>query len=245
MHVPIDHRYSNFKNKNLFWVDTDSEESFNHHMSDPERRAQLIKYGWDNPTAITYQFNSHGFRSKEFDDSPGIIALGCSFTAGIGLPQNSIWPELVGQQLGLSVWNLGIGGASMDTCFRNLYHYVDKLNAEYVLLLAPPEQRFELHTDEKILCFRPQHVYHPIQQWWYQCEINGQLNFYKNLLAIQQLCSNHNKKLIVKNIETDLFGLPHTDKWPTSRDMLHVGAQEQKKCANQFIDSIKTDLANL
>lgn len=239
------HFYSNNKNKTLLWVDSDSEEVFNKHMQDPARRKQLEKYGWDRPEVITYRFNSHGFRCNEFDDSKGIITIGCSFTAGVGLPLESIWPTIVGQQLGVSVWNLSIGGGSMDTCFRLLHHYIDKLRAEYVLLLAPPLQRFELHTEEKVLCFHPGTATHPVQKWWYACESNSELNFLKNMLALEQLCFQHKKRLIVKRIETDLFGIDTGDKWPPARDMLHVGEIAQAYCATKFLETIKTDQANL
>lgn len=227
------------------WVDSDSNQSFLEHMKDPERCAQLKKYGWDKPGVITYQFNSHGFRCNEFDDSTGIIAIGCSFTAGVGLPLESTWPSIVGKELGVSVWNLGVGGGSMDTCFRLLHHYIGMLRAKYVLLLAPSVQRFEIHTQEEVLCFHPNAIIHPMQKWWYACESNGELNFIKNILALEQLCSQHNKQLIVKRLETDLFGLDTGDKWPPARDMLHVGEVAQAHCAKKFLETIKTDQANL
>jgi len=245
MQIPLTHYYTKHKNKTLSWVDSDSEEAFLENIKDPERLAQLKKYGWNQPGAITYQFNSQGFRCNEFDHSLGIITIGCSFTAGVGLPLTDIWPTIVGNKLGLSVWNLGIGGASMDTCFRLLYHYIDRLNAQYVLLLTPPPQRFELHTQDTVLFFHPQSITHPIQRWWYECESNGQLNWYKNTLALQQLCQQHKKRLIIQTPENSLFVLPHRDKWPPARDMLHVGTEAQAKCADIFLDAIKTDQANL
>jgi len=245
MNIPNDHFYSHRKNQTSTWLDSDSADVFSRNMSDPARRQQLEKYGWDKPGIITYKFNSHGFRCDEFNESLGIITIGCSFTAGVGLPVESIWPNLIGSDLGLSVWNLGIGGASMDTCFRLLSLYIHRLNAEYVLLLTPPEQRFELHTTEKVQCFHPQTIIHPIQNFWYQCETNGQLNFIKNVLAIQQLCNQHNKKLIVKRSDRDLCGtLEPRDQWPPARDLLHVGADEHKECAQRFLLEIKSDLAN-
>jgi hypothetical protein len=245
MQFPVVHYYSQHKNKTLSWIDSDSEEVFLKNIQDPERLSQLKKYGWDQPDAITYKFNSEGFRCNEFDQSLGIITIGCSFTAGVGLPLDSIWPTMVGNELGLSVWNLGIGGASMDTCFRLLCNYIDRLNSQYVLLLTPPEQRFELHTPNTVHCFHPQQIIHPIQRWWYECNSNGQLNFFKNTLALQQLCQQHGKRLIIKNHGTALFGIPPRDKWPPARDMLHVGVEEHVRCAEIFLNAVKTDLANL
>lgn len=245
MQFPLNHYYSQHKNKILRWIDSDSEEVYLNNIKDPERLAQLKKYGWDQPDAITYQFNRDGFRCNEFDNSPGIITIGCSFTAGVGLPLDTTWPTIVGNTLGLSVWNLGIGGASMDTCFRLLNHYIDKLNSQYVLLLTPPVQRFELHDTDTVHCFHPQQIIHPIQRWWYNCDSNGQLNFYKNTLALEQLCQQHGKRLIIKDHETALFGIPPRDKWPPARDMLHVGTLEQSRCAAIFLEAITADQASL
>jgi hypothetical protein len=245
MQIPNFHHYQQYKNKTLLWLETDSEESFNVHMKNSERRDQLKKYGWDRTGCITYSFNSHGYRCEEFDNSPGFIALGCSFTVGIGLPVDHTWPSIVGKELGLAAWNLGIGNGSMDTCFRFLYHYIEKLNVNYVLLLTPPVQRFELHTVDTLHCFNPQNIIHPMQRWWYECTSNGELNFYKNILSISQLCQQYNKKLIIKNYETDLFGLPARDRWPPARDMMHVGSAEHAVCAERFLTEIRIDQANL
>lgn len=236
--IPKDHYYTPHANKTLYWVDSDSESAFQKNMLDSARRTQLEKYGWHRPGVITYKFNSHGFRCNEFDDSPGIIAIGCSFTAGVGLPAETTWPSLVAIELNLSLWNLGIGGASMDTCFRLLYHWIDQLSAKYVLLLTPPDQRFELHTPEKTQCFHPQTIIHPIQRWWYIMPSNGKLNYQKNLLAIQQLCERHHKQLIVKTAEKDLCCLEPRDRWPPARDLLHVGTDEHQSLAEKFLTDL-------
>lgn len=238
MSIPTTHYYSHHANKTLLWIDSDQEESWLANMSDPQRRAQLVKYGWDIPNAITYKFNSDGFRCNEFTDDQGVIALGCSFTAGVGLPVDHIWASLVAKRMGLRLWNLGIGGASMDTCYRLLYLWIERLQAQYVLLLTPPIQRFELHTSTTVHCFHPQTIIHDIQKYWYAMPSNGLLNFDKNLMAIQHLCHRHGKTLIVKSHEKDLFGLQPRDHWPPARDMLHVGTLEHQHLAEKFLKEI-------
>jgi hypothetical protein len=214
------------------------------NIKDHQRKQQLEKYGFlDDNHVVSYQFNQDGFRCKNFDDSDSIIALGCSFTMGVGLHAENTWPSVIEQQLKLTVWNLGISGASMDTCFRMLNYYISKLNAKCVLVLGPPNQRFELHTDSGVECFMPSQIMpsenaHPVEQYWYQNEINGELNYYKNCLAIQQLCQQHGKKCVIGYSLELLAKKDPSDQWPGARDMMHAGAREQQSCAGYFLKAI-------
>ena len=110
MHIELTskHIYQMYANQTLHWLGTDSLELWQKNMQDSERRAHLTKYGFDNPRAIVYQMNSRGFRCKEFDHTDGFIALGCSHTCGIGLPENQAWPSIVSQATGLTAWIVGL-----------------------------------------------------------------------------------------------------------------------------------------
>jgi hypothetical protein len=233
------HLQSHAKNTICYWHSTDSYQQFIENNKDPEKHQHLKKYGFhDDNHVVRYQFNQDGFRCKNFDDSDSIIALGCSFTMGVGLHEENVWPSIVAQQLKLTVWNLGIGGASMDTCFRMLNHYITKLNAKCVLVLGPPRQRFELHVEGGIKCLMPVNIQHPMQEHWYRNEINGDLNYYKNCLAIQQLCQQHGKKCVIGYSSDLLVKKDPSDLWPGARDLLHAGASEQRSCAGYFLKSI-------
>lgn len=228
----------------LYWLDLDSEELWKTNMQDPERRAQLEKYGFDRPDAITYDMNSKGFRSEEFDDRPGFIALGCSFTCGIGLPVDQVWPSIVSQATGLVPWNLGIGASGLDTCFRMLYNYIDRLDTKFVMLLTPDRDRFEIHK-LGTPCMVMHNKTHPdsaideIKKFWFSDDQNTATNYNKNLLAIQQLCQSRKIKLIIKHQVPDLLGQKISqDQWPTGRDLKHVGYLEQKRCAEIFLNEL-------
>ena len=60
------------------------------YLIGPFYREYFRERGWDRPEAITYKFNSEGFRCEEFDDSPCLVALGCSFTFGNALPVDAV-----------------------------------------------------------------------------------------------------------------------------------------------------------
>lgn len=229
---PCDHHAG----KTLFWLSSDSESLWNQNMADPRRAIWLKELGFDTPDCITYQMNRHGFRTGEFDDQACFVALGCSFTAGIGLPEPYIWPSWVQQSTGLVGRNLGIAGSGLDTAFRLLLFYIDQLNVKAVLLLKPSVDRFEFHIND-----RP-HLFHPhyqgtetIHKYWYADRQNSRINYHKNIAAIQGLCAQRNIKLIIKDVDQDLLIHRKPGPYPGARDLVHVGQHEQNMLAQEFV----------
>ena len=91
------------------FLPTDTKEHFEKLCETEEYREYFKAQGWLEPGAITYKINSHGFRCDELTaNTDCIVALGCSFTLGIGLPIEATWPALVSKELGIKVYNLGI-----------------------------------------------------------------------------------------------------------------------------------------
>jgi hypothetical protein len=247
MQITKHHRYEQFANQTLKWFDTDKHEFWLENMQNPEKRKQLEQLGFGHPDAIDYKINAHGFRSVEFDHTPGFIALGCSFTCGIGLPLQQTWPDMIARATGLNAWNLGIGGCGLDTCFRLLYNYIDVLNPKFVMLLTPESTRFELHCKDtpigimhgfkaKAEMIAPA-LLEQIKQIWYTDDQNSTVNYLKNLLAITQLCSDRQIPLITQKVKT-LYQNKLATQWPSARDLQHVGHAEQRACADQFLKEL-------
>jgi hypothetical protein len=188
----------NWTNTNHEFLPTDTEQSFKKLCQDPECLAYFQKQGWLEPGAITYKINSHGFRCDEFDDQDCIVALGCSFTIGIGLPVESTWPQLVSKSLGLATRTLAWGGTSADTCFRLAEYWIPQLKPKAVFMLTPPPARFEVI---RALDSPPIEVYLPQSEsnsaseidsflrHWFTMDENSRLNHKKNKLAIQAMCA--------------------------------------------------------
>ena len=78
---------------------------------------------------ITYNLNSLGYRTKEIDDLKDdyILALGCSYTEGIGLNEEDIYINKLGKHFNLDVFNLAHGGMGIDYCFYNTINYLKSL----------------------------------------------------------------------------------------------------------------------
>ena len=231
----------------LDWLPTDTEHYFEQVMKDPEHRAYFEALGWHLPGAITYKINSHGFRCDEIDDSkPCMVALGCSYTAGIGLPIEVIWPTLVGQALNLPVVNLSWGGLSADSCFRLAEYWIPKLQPQLVAMLTPLPARLELCLDEQaVKGFRnvPVDVYTPghddikdsyFLKNWFSNQENHRINSIKNKLAVRQLCADLEIPCFILDAETCMGDT--REKLGYARDLLHAGIPAHKQIAETIIN---------
>jgi hypothetical protein len=139
------HPSTNMRGKTVQWLGPDSKEAYQKHMSDTVKHNMLQQFGWVDQH-IDYTFNSDGFRTQEFDNRQNFVAIGCSFTQGVGVAEHDRWTTLLSQQLGTWCWNLGIAGAASDTCYRIARYYLERLQPQFVVFLEPRANRIELHT---------------------------------------------------------------------------------------------------
>jgi len=231
----------------LDWLSSDTENYFEQAMKNPEHRAYFEALGWHLPGAITYKINSHGVRCDEIDNSKTcVVALGCSFTAGTGLPVEVIWPTLVGQALNLRVVNLAWPGISADSCFRLAEYWIPRLRPQIVTMLTPPPARLELCLDEQaVKGFRvvPVDVYLPgsneindnwFMKHWFSNEENHRINSVKNKLAVRQLCADLEIPCFILDAYSCMNG--SRKQLGYSRDLMHAGIPAHKKIAETIIN---------
>lgn len=236
MNMPPAHFGMYNANQTLDWFPTDTEESFNRMMQEPEHRAYFSQMGWDQPGAITYKFNSYGFRCDEFSQGPYLLALGCSYTIGIGLPVESTWPEVLAKKLGLKCANLAWGGYSADSCYRLAEYWIPELRPDYVCILVPPRNRLELCLDASIMpgdrqlpieVFMPQsmsNIYNENDVYlnhWFLNEDNGRINSRKNAHAINNICQELNIRCSYRFCED--YMTRSREEIGYARDYLHGG----------------------
>ena len=77
-------------------------------------------------TRVYYNYNSRGFRDKEWPDKLDNVVwcIGDSFTTGVGQPQNETWPAVLESKTDIRTINLGEDGCSNDTiCLRAVEVY--------------------------------------------------------------------------------------------------------------------------
>jgi len=225
------------------FMPTDTEESFNKLCQVPEYLEYFRQQGWLEPGAITYKINSHGFRSDEIDDRDCMIALGCSFTIGIGLPVESTWPQIVGKQLGLVPYTMAWGGISADTCFRLAEYWVPQLAPKAVFMLTPPPSRFELI---RATGYPPIENYMPQSEsrsaseidsflkHWHTMDENARLNQKKNKLAIRAICAELSIPFFAYNA-FDHMAMSR-EEIGYARDRLHGGPGGHTRLAERMLN---------
>jgi hypothetical protein len=239
--VPPWHTNKNIHTTNIThqWWPTDTEESFNRMMLDPVHRKYFQAKRWDLPETITYKINSDGFRSEEFDPSANnLVALGCSFTMGIGLPYSDLWPSRVAQALNLRACNFGWGGASSDQCFRLAEYWVPHLTPKLVVLLNPPRGRMEVVINQKTGetdTVMPMDN-HPdaFVKKWLSVDENQKLNNRKNSLAIEAICNRLSIPFL--SYEADTWMSRSREEAEYARDYLHAGPKGHKSFTERILD---------
>jgi len=233
-----------YANQELDWFSTDSEDMYQNNT-----KTSLIHLKHHNQFEkhFTYKFNSHGFRSEEFDPcAPNVMSLGCSHTVGIGNPYESTWAYKISTALKLKNFNLGISGASSDTAFRLAHDWIDNLKPNIVIFLSPDRSRFELNTNASPFNNEAHHINVGEYEWydhtkvfmkhWYSDETNSNMNYLKNMLAIKQICHERNIKFLhheVANIyEQKIFAGDH------ARDLMHFGETTHQRLADLFLSKL-------
>jgi len=234
------HFYQQFASTTRHWDGTDSEETFRENCKIEKNYQKLRDLGWLEPNAITYSHNSHGFRDDEFDQQPAGLALGCSHTFGTGIRVDETWPRQLQVMLDQKIWNLGVGGAALDTCYRLLEYWIEHLNVEFVVCAVPGISRYEVFANgnwSNILSTMPIKTDLPwlagYQKNYLFYDQNSELNRQKNLQAMQHICHKHNVPFYYDLLEDFVDGA-------LARDLMHCGADAQEKLANKFLQTIRS-----
>lgn len=234
------HHNSLLNGQTVKWWPTDSEEQYQSNIN--TQRSQLEKYNWIDAD-ISYVNNSHGFRTSEFDQQKNFITVGCSYTYGIGLPIDSIWPELLSKQLELPVFNLGVPGGSLDTSYRIIKHYVPLLKPKHVILLAPDPSRMEIFINNQPYIHLPSSTdYYGFMQseWvkqWLTSDENTIVHTQKNIEAMAYICKKNAVNFYVYTTEFFL-NLYAVSEGGLARDLMHPGRLYHQKFSKHVYQDI-------
>lgn len=110
------------------------------------KKLSIISSDFDDDGSIVYEMNEHGYRSKSFKDKTeyNILTLGCSWTMGIGVDNDLIWPSLISnriaenKKLNVSLFNYGMYGVSTSFVSKNYYKIITNyLKPDLVLIMWP------------------------------------------------------------------------------------------------------------
>ena len=99
-----------------------------------------------------YVYNSMGYRTYEFSelgDEEFDIAIGCSFTEGVGVRSSELWVHHLEKKLNTKIVNLGKGGASTKYVNYTLFAWVMsnmKLPKRIFILWTEPTRKTFIRT---------------------------------------------------------------------------------------------------
>jgi hypothetical protein len=166
--------------------------------------------------------------------------LGCSHTQGVGIHAGHAWPQQLQNLSGQKIWNLGVGGAALDTCYRLLEYWIEHLNVEFVVCAVPGISRYELFANNNWSTILPSEHTWPNMPWlseyhknYLSYDQNSEVNRRKNLQAMQYICDKHGV-LFYHDMMED-FG-----DAALARDLLHSGPGAHEKLANKFLQVIRS-----
>jgi hypothetical protein len=234
-------------NQTLEWLPTDSKENYKQLIQDPVHLEYFKCHGWTQPNAILYKINSQGFRCDEFEpDQSCMIALGCSYTMGIGLPVECLWSTILGKKLNLKVYNLAWGGFSADTCYRLARYWIPILRPQLIGMLTPPKTRIELIVNQDNCSFIE--IFTPadksnyfcntdmfLKHWWVNDQ-NSVINNEKNTLAIQQLAVQYGAKFVSLRADEEMSR--SREELGYARDHMHAGPKGHELVANKMLTEL-------
>ena len=236
----LTHNYSNLAGRTVLWDTSDSKEWYEKNAKNLDTRRRLVELNFlDRP--IEYTYNSHGFRTAEFDQPIDAVCFGCSFTMGTGIHYQDTWPAQLANLTGLRVANLGHAGSSNDTVFRFAQHYLPLLKPKYAVWLQTDRHRIEvlddsiplsmniLSTDTRNPCADDYFI-----KTWFSSDSNQILNQQKNTMAFRYLCQD----LGITSVVLPREAVPQQKPFPggNARDLCHPGSKEYAVIAQQVYD---------
>lgn len=113
----------------------------------------------DNDVLQEYKINFAGYRGPEFAQNIDLLFAGCSFTYGMGVPENGIWGSIVANKTNKTYNNLSQNGASIPWLVKQLFAYFKQYgNPKTLLCLFPNPTRLFFTSDSDILVADGGHI---------------------------------------------------------------------------------------
>lgn len=130
-------------------------------------RKHFDRYPYD----IDYQYNSKGFRDREWpqDLSSAVWCVGDSFTVGIGSPIEHTWPWVLEQTIQQRTVNVSLDGGSNDWIARHIQIILDNVQPKTLVVMWSYINRREADV-EKLVNEKWQQFYTDIKDSsWPEC----------------------------------------------------------------------------
>jgi hypothetical protein len=86
-----------------------------------------------------YSINSYGLRGKEINSEIDILAVGCSFTFGVGVPDNGTWSSFLEEKTNKNVLNFGFTGYSIPFLSKKIIEFCSNYSKPKKIYCLFPE----------------------------------------------------------------------------------------------------------
>ena len=121
----------------------------------------LDRYSSDQSGPKTYQFNSLGYRGRDFNPSAkrNLFVFGCSHTFGVGLNQEELWSHHFANRYAahcgisrdeLNLMNFAHEGASNEEIARNVLMQCTVHKPDLAVMQITQSSRFEIALGDKV-----------------------------------------------------------------------------------------------
>ena len=184
------------------------------------------------PTDIVYKFNSMGYRDIEQYSGDEILAIGDSFTLGLGVNAEDTWPAQLSKMLNYPVLNFSLNGASNDWIARRASELMNFFNPKAIIVHYTFSHRRERpfpdwHDNERTEC-------EPIYT-----DKENLINWKKNFETVENLSvpvihsfiTNWHNQPIDCNLSNVIRPVDQIDY---ARDGFHYGIQTHLKLAKKI-----------
>lgn len=116
---------------------------------DHPQQCRDFKHFVQYPYSVSYKFNSRGFRDSEWptqtqDLQQSIWCFGDSFTSGVGVPFDHIWPQILQHKLKQRSINISLDGASNQWIARHVNYVIEEIDPPLIIIHWSYSHRREL-----------------------------------------------------------------------------------------------------
>lgn len=199
---------------------------------------------WQGPN-FDYYFNKLGFRfSDDIPDSIDMGAFGCSFTAGLGLPDSYLWHNVLATELKLTSLNFGVSGASAKSISELFLITSKHIQMKHAVFLLPSYNRMQIgikHMKKDMLThlslipgLKSELSYSygvDVEMLYKYIPNDEQIKTFKNdMYLIDYVAKNRNVKLYLSSWDAETYNLLKSLKLKNSI-ILPLWASESKEQA--------------
>jgi hypothetical protein len=144
--------------------------------------------GWEYANkAVTYTWNSYGYRAPEFDTiawSGCTVVMGCSYVSGTGLTLEDTLPYLLSQRIGPTV-NLGYPGSGPDIILDNTIRMIDSgAIPKRVIVIVPELTRLTYYKGKGVVNYLPNQDLDPMYAQWITHSPNAERHGWLKLRSV-------------------------------------------------------------